>query len=279
MQLRSAAVVGLGLIGGSLARELAARGVRVLGHDRDPHTLRAACVDGIVEPLGADFEGIRGAELVVLAVPVRATPAVLREMAPRLARARLVIDVGSTQCGGVAAAEAAGIGGVFVGTHPLAGNHVSGWGAARTGLFRGARVFFCPTRATRPAAAALARELWESLGALPETIDADEHDRRLAWTSHLPQAAATALALALQQHGVVRAELGPGGRDTTRLAASSAEMWSDVVLANADALLPALAGLGAAVTALEAAIRAGDRTAVHEIFAAGTRWAAEVGAG
>nr|MDQ3309037.1 prephenate dehydrogenase [Gemmatimonadota bacterium] len=230
-EIRQAAVIGLGLIGGSLARELSARGIRVLGYDRDEARVRAALRDGGIHAvLNPELEGIDTADIVVIAVPVAIAPDILQAALPRLGRVRLVVDVGSTKASIMAAAGALGIGSQFVGCHPLAGDHRSGWEASRLGMFQGARVFLCPTTETGEDALGLAWEFWRMLGAHPEVEDAMEHDRRLAWTSHLPQAVSTALALALGGAGIERRELGPGGRDMTRLAGSSPELWTDIAL-------------------------------------------------
>ncbi len=272
-QVRTAAVVGLGLVGGSLARDLAARGVRVLGHDRDAASLAGAMRDGAVHTaLGPGLEGVEEAELVVAAVPVTAAAMVLGELAPRLRAARLVTDVGSTKASVCAAAEALGIGGVFVGSHPLAGSHLSGWDASRAGLFAGRRIFLAPAPSAGGAALALARELWTALGALPETVDPAAHDLLLARTSHLPHLASITLARTLAAAGVSRAELGPGGRDVTRLAGSSPEMWTAIAQDNAAPLAAAVEALRAGLDELHDALARGDAAALHALFAAARDW-------
>lgn len=271
--MNTVAVVGLGLIGGSVARELAGRGIRVLGFDRDPDHLRAALQGGAVAAgLQADLHGVEEADTVVVAVPVGAAPGVLEAIAPRLGQVRLVTDVGSTKRSVVDAATQLGIGRRFVGSHPLAGDHQSGWAASRPGLFAGTRVFLCPTPGTGEDALARARELWSILGAHPELLDAAEHDRRLAWTSHLPQMLSTALAVTLSQAGVHRGELGRGGRDMTRLAGSSPEVWTDISLDNAPALLAALRSLECSWRELEAALAKGDGAKIRQFFADGNGW-------
>ncbi|HEX2190438.1 MAG TPA: prephenate dehydrogenase/arogenate dehydrogenase family protein [Longimicrobiaceae bacterium] len=269
----TAAVVGLGLVGGSLARDLAERGVRVLGHDRDPESVRAALRDGAVHAaLGPGLQGVEEAELVVLAVPVTAAPAVLEALAPRIRSARLVTDVGSTKRSVCDAAEALGLGERFVGSHPMAGSHLSGWEASRPGLFAGARVYLCPTASTAAPALELARELWAGVGALPETADAAEHDRLLASTSHLPDLASAALARTLAAGGVHRSLLGRGGRDVTRLAGGSPEMWTAIALDNAAPLAEAVEAMRAHLDDLRAALLRGDADALHEFFAAAREW-------
>jgi prephenate dehydrogenase len=119
------------------------------------------------------------------------------------------------------------------------------------------------------------QELWRSVGALPEVLDAEEHDRRVAWTSHLPQLTSTALALALELAGHPRRELGPGGRDTTRLAASSPEMWTAICIDNADLLAGAVEEVEEQLARVREAIASRDREGIHEFFVRARRWAEE----
>lgn len=266
--IRSAGIMGLGLIGGSMARDLAAKGVRVFAWDRDEGAVRAAAEQGIARPLGWDGP----VDAVVVAVPVLATRDLLREMAGRMDGVRLITDVGSTKRSIVQAAEQLGIGDRFVGSHPLAGDHRSGWEASRTGLFEGARVYLSRTRSTDADALELARELWTRIGAVPQVMDAAEHDRRLALTSHLPQAASTALARALAEWGIGRSDLGPGGRDVTRLAGSSPEMWADILIDNAAEIGPALEALEGQLRTLRDAVHRADRDQLQRFFAEGRAW-------
>lgn len=271
-EIRTVAILGLGLIGGSLARDLHARGIRVLGWDRDAASLAAALADGVVHPLADDLADVQQADVVVLAIPVGTAVERLRELAPRLGGVRLITDVGSTKTSIVRAAEAAGLGPRFVGSHPLAGDHRSGWAASRTGLFADARVFLCPARRASEAALDLARGLWIRVGARPEEIDPDLHDVRLAWTSHLPQVVSTAVALTILQTGTRRAELGTGGRDVTRLAGSDPEMWADILVDNADALSSALAMMSARLGLLHDAVARRDRDEIRRLFAEARAW-------
>jgi prephenate dehydrogenase len=268
--VRSAAVVGLGLIGGSVARDLVERGVRVLGHDRDPATVRDALRDGGIHEALAPGLGAEMADVVVIAVPVTAAPHVLRQL--RLRPGALVTDVGSTKESIVRAAEDAGLGERFVGSHPLAGDHRSGWSASRTGLFRDARVFLTPTSRTTPDAVEQARALWTALGARTEVMGAAEHDRRMAAVSHLPQALATALGSVLADEGLSRADLGPGARDMTRLAGSSPEMWASIAADNARHLSPAVGAMQERLSALRDALDAGDAERLRGFFEEGNRW-------
>lgn len=274
----TAGIVGLGLIGGSLARELAARGWRVLAHDRDAATLNAARDEGIVS--GVLDPGILAGildlsapaprepmDVLIAAVPVDAFAGLLQTAAPALHAVPLVMDVGSTKRSAVSAASQAGLGHRFVGAHPMAGDHRAGWTASRRGLFTDATVYLCRTASTADAALQRARALWESVGARPEEIDAGAHDRLVARTSHLPQVIAKALALTLGDAGLTRAQLGPGGRDMTRIAASDPGLWTGIALDNADELLAALDAFGARVTSVRAALERRDAAALHSLFA------------
>lgn len=261
-------IVGLGLVGGSLARDLAASGGRVLGCDRDPETARRARASGVVAgPLDPG-----AVDVLVLAVPVRAAPAWLRRLASELAPGAVVTDVGSTKRSVVEAAEAAGLGPRFVGSHPVAGDHRSGWDAARTGLFREATIWVCPTHVTTPGALSTVMELWRAVGAEPQRIDAHDHDRLLARSSHLPQLVASALATALARDGIGADLLGSGGRDTTRLAGSDPEVWADTLVDNADQVTPALTALIDVLTRYGRALRELDDATLRSLLAAGRAW-------
>ncbi|MEP6991686.1 MAG: prephenate dehydrogenase [bacterium] len=267
------AIVGLGLMGGSLARALAARDVCVLGYDSAPESLDAAEGEGIVhERLGAQLAGIETADVVVLALPVDATLAALPRLAPRLSDTRLVMDVASTKRSIVAAAESAGIGTRYVGAHPLTGSHRSGWRASRAGLFEDARVFLCPTASTAPDALAMAEGFWRGVRAGVEVLDAVTHDEQMAWRSHLPHVLSAALAVALSDAGIQRSALGPGGRDMTRLAGGAPSLWTSIVADNEAALDGALDAVERQLQTLRDLIRRRDDRATHDFFAHGQHW-------
>lgn len=267
------AVIGLGLMGGSMARALHVRGVHVLGYDRDGTQLEAALRDGAVqEALASDLAGIASADVVVLALPVDATIALLPALAARIGDARLVMDLGSTKRSIVAAAESAGLGARFVGAHPLTGSHRTGWGASRASLFDDARVFLCPTRSTTSGAMQLAESLWRELRAGVEVLDATVHDDQMAWRSHLPHLVSSALAATLREAGVRRSALGPGGRDVTRLAGGSPAMWQPIVEDNAVAIADALEACERQLRTFREAVIAGDRTATARFLQSGVEW-------
>lgn len=271
--IHTAAVLGLGVVGGSLARDLASLGVRVLGLDADRGALDRAVDEGVVaDAVGADLAELEEADAVVLAVPVDVARDLLPGVAAAAPRAALITDVGSTKGRMVASAEACGVGPRFVGGHPLAGDHRSGWSASRRGLFQGAVVYLCPAQGAASRALATAADLWRRVGASPMVMGAAEHDRTLAWISHLPQAASTAIALALAGGGHPRSALGPGGQDATRLAGSAPSMWAPVALENAAELAPALEALECVLAGLRAALGRQDRVEVERFFAEGRHW-------
>ena len=273
MRARRVSVVGLGLIGGSLARALASRGVWVIGYDRDRGSLDAAVAEGMVhEALDDSLAGVERADVVVLATPVAATADLLTRLGGgRLTGPSLIMDVASTKKRIVAAAEAAGLGPRYVGAHPLTGSHRSGWGASRAGLFEEARVFLCPSPSTTPEALQLAESFWRVLRAGVEVLDAEVHDQQMAWRSHLPQMVSTALALTLRQANVSRSALGPGGRDMTRLAGGEPDLWTGIVGDNAPAILEALDAMGEQLRLVRERLAAGE-DGVRECFADGRDW-------
>lgn len=273
LPFESAAVIGLGLIGGSVARDLAGLGLEVSAYDADASQLTAAMRDGVVRHrLSPTFEALGAADLVVIAVPVDEALTVLRRAAPHLNHASLITDVGSTKARIVALATELGIGERFIGAHPMAGDHRSGWGASRAGLFVDAPLYLCRAADAIPQAMSLADALWRTLGARPIEMDAVAHDERLAWTSHLPHMVAVMLGLTLGEGGVGRDELGPGGRDMTRIAGSSPEMWTAIAVDNADAIETTLAVAEREISALRDEIARRDEVALHARFAAARRW-------
>lgn len=267
------AVIGLGLMGGSVARALHVRGVRVLGYDRDGTQLDAALREGVVhEPLDSSFTGLAPAEVVVLALPVDATITLLPRLANLVEQARLVMDLASTKATIVAAAETGGLGPRFVGAHPLTGSHRSGWGASRASLFEDARVFLCPTPSTEVATLQLAESFWRELRAGVELLDAAEHDEQMAWRSHLPHLLSCALSVTLRHAGVRRSSLGPGGRDMTRLAGGAPSMWGPIVNDNASSIATALDACQEQLRLFREALVAGDSATTRLFLESAAEW-------
>jgi prephenate dehydrogenase len=264
---RRVTIAGLGLMGGSLARALAALAPppAVAVVDLDPTTLAAAADAGIAYELHESLADAPAADLLVLAMPVSSIVATLRA-----GGAAVITDVGSVKLAPLRAAAEGGVADRYAGSHPLCGDHRGGFPAARADLYARCTVYVMSDGA--PAARAVVNAVWRAMGATVVELDAAAHDTLVAHTSHLPQLTASALAATLADSGVGMHELGPGGRDTTRIAASDAELWTDIVVHNRVLLADLLAALEANVHALRNALGAGDARAVHELLSRASAW-------
>jgi prephenate dehydrogenase len=266
-----AALLGTGMIGGSLALALkqAGRVRRLVGYDRSEEALGRARELGVVDETAAGpAEAVRGADLVLLAAPVGATAALCEAMAPGLGPDALVTDVGSTKAAVLEAVERAlPFPERFVGAHPIAGTERSGPEAANAALFRGRRCLVTPSASTRPAAVEECAALWEAVGARVSLVGAREHDEALAWVSHLPHAVAFALAAAVGEAPAAEGLSGGGFVDTTRIAASDPVMWRDIFLSNRAAVLATLERLDEELGRLRRAVAAGDGAAIEALIA------------
>ncbi len=273
LEQETVAILGLGLIGGSLARDLAARGARVLGFDTDAATLRAARrARAIHGAIGASFTELRQATIVVLAVPVDTAPALLERASSFLDAAVLVTDVGSTKLVIGEQALASGVQARFVGAHPMAGDHRAGFAASRTGLFAGSRVSLCPSAQSSPAAKTKALALWHAVGADVRWTTAGEHDGEVAFTSHLPHLLSAALARTIEKAGHDAGALGPGGKEMTRLSRSSPAMWQAIVSTNHEAIARALGACAAELEAVRELVARRDHDGVARLFELAGAW-------
>ena len=247
-RLKTIAVVGVGLIGGSFALAMRRAGAvaKVVGVDRDAQALERAAALGVIDTAAESAsEAAAGADLVFVSVPVRAIGPVLHDVALGLGPDAVVTDAGSTKADVVrtAAGELRERLPRFVPGHPIAGRESSGVDAAVADIFRGARVVLTPDEATAPEATALVRACWEACGARVATMPAAAHDGVFAAVSHLPHMLAFALVSEIVSRPDAAELLGfaaGGFRDFTRIAASSPEMWRDIALANREALLEEL---------------------------------------
>ncbi len=271
--LQQLTVVGVGLLGGSIAKAARGEGLArsIVGVGRSLARLEPALRDGTLDHATTDLAtGVRGADLVVLASPVATIEGQLDAVATAAGGEAVVTDVGSTKARIVAAARrlARARPFTFVGSHPMAGSDQSGYAVARADLFRGATVIVTPTDTTPVGVVKSVSAFWESLGARVIAMDPDAHDRAVAVVSHLPHLVACALVDA-----VLRFEPGAlavaarGFRDTTRVAAGDALLWRDIFLANRSATLAALDALEAALVDLRRVIEAEDGATLEEALA------------
>jgi prephenate dehydrogenase len=263
------AIIGVGLIGGSLGMVLKRGRLAdaVIGVGRRVENLRAAVALGAIDRYVADpAEAVQAADLVVVATPVDTYERHLTAWGGLLPNGAIVTDVGSVKGVLVERAEALLPPHVrFVGAHPIAGREKTGVAAGSVDLFRGARCILTPTGRTDPDAMARVRTLWEEAGSVVSTMDPHLHDRVLGAVSHLPHVAAFALMntlIGLREAAVPELDLlsyaGGGLRDTTRIAASSPEMWRDIFLWNRDNVLMMIDGYQDALKTLRRLIASAD---------------------
>jgi len=269
------ALIGTGLIGSSIARaaraQIAARSI--VATARSPATRRRVAELGIADEVAeSNAAAAKGADLVIVCIPVGESGAVAKEIGPHLKRGAIVSDVGSVK-GSVLRDMAPHIpaGVHFIPAHPVAGTEYSGPDAGFAELFVNRWCILTPPEGADPAAVERLAAFWGLLGANVETMKADHHDLVLAVTSHLPHLIAyTIVGTADELAQVTRSEVlqfsAGGFRDFTRIAASDPTMWRDVFLANKDAVLEMLGRFNEDVAALTRAIRRGDGEALFNHF-------------
>lgn len=270
-------IVGLGVIGGSVARALARAGAAVRTYAADASDRDAARRVGI--DVANDLAGcVARAPVVLIAVPVHVHAAAATAVVATADRDAVVLHAASLQRPSALGAAADGRGTYdrevairVVGTHPIAGSHRSGFAASDEALFIGS-VVSIETRADRRTRSA-AEKLWRTVGVDRfEYRSADEHDELMIWASHLPQLASTALANALASAGLDATALGPGGRDATRLAASPFELWAGILRGARPGVAHAAAALERSVGALRAALEDGDMDRLGSAWRAAAVW-------
>ncbi|MHB9133047.1 MAG: prephenate dehydrogenase [Armatimonadota bacterium] len=268
MSFQHCSIIGLGLLGGSLALDLRQQfpEMALTGIARRQATLEEAAamrcgVAPVFTQLTDDPGAVRDADLVVLCTPVQTILEQLAQLAPLLSPGTVITDVGSTKRMIMNAATLVLPPGViFVGGHPMAGSHQVGLSYARTGLYAGATWALCVPEGAEEVADRLGAVI-RQIGACPLPIDPDTHDDLVALTSHLPHVVAAALTNAVLGHAYGDAILpfiAGGFRDGTRVAAASPVMWRDICLTNRAHLISALDQLLAELTQWRDALRAGD---------------------
>lgn len=275
MLFRKITIVGVGLLGGSVALAARRRGLaaEIAGYARTAAGVADCERQGVTDYATTDLlAAVSRADLVVLSTPLAAMPRLARDLLPALKPGALVTDVGSVKGGTVRGLTPliAQAGGFFVGSHPMAGAEQTGLGAARAGLFDGAICVLTPTRGTAPAAVRKLRRFWEGLGARTRELTPAAHDRLVSRSSHLPHVAAAALAaLVLDPRAPeAQAELCASGfRDTTRIASGSPEMWRDIALENRQELRRALRLYLRGLQRFQDALESGRPRRLEQFFA------------
>jgi cyclohexadieny/prephenate dehydrogenase len=269
------ALVGIGLIGSSLARVIRREGLagQVSIATRSPATLARAAELGLGDTYSTDAAvAVQDADLVIVSVPVGSSGAVAGEIAPALKPGAIVTDVGSTKRSVIAQMQPLMPDNVhFIPGHPLAGTEKSGPDAGFADLFENRWCIFTPLPGTDPEALERLSEFWRRCGSNIDTMDADHHDMVLAIVSHLPHIIAyNIVGTADDLEAVTKSEVikysASGFRDFTRLAASDPTMWRDVCLHNKDAILEMLARFSEDLASLQRAIRWGDGETLFNLF-------------
>ncbi|WP_174801549.1 prephenate/arogenate dehydrogenase family protein [Martelella limonii] len=268
-------LIGIGLIGSSIARDIRAKGVarEIVVCTRSPETLRRAEELGLGDRYTTSAEdAVRGADMVIASVPVGASGAVAEQIAPNLKKGAILTDVGSTKASVISQMTPFVPEGVhFIPGHPIAGTEKSGPDAGFAGLFKGRWCILTPSEDADPDAVARLTRFWQALGSRVDTMAPDHHDRVLAIVSHLPHIIAyNIVGTADDLETVTQSEViqysASGFRDFTRLAASDPTMWRDVCLHNRDAILEMLARFSEDLAYLQRAIRWGEGDKLFELF-------------
>jgi prephenate dehydrogenase len=275
MKFERLALIGCGLMGGSFALALRQVGLvtQVAGFSASEATRQKALKLGVIDSAcSSAAEAVQGADLVLVAVPVRATEDTLRTIDPVLSHDALLMDVGSTKGDVVAAARKTLKNRLanFVPAHPIAGKEVAGIEHADDTLYRERQVIITPLPENPAERVLLAHQVWQALGSRVLKLSPEAHDASFAAVSHMPHLAAFALvnAVARQPHGAQHLSMaGPGFRDFSRIAASDPNVWRDILLANRDEVLHQSALMREALHEFEAAIQAGDPDRLHALIA------------
>ncbi|MBF0097204.1 MAG: prephenate dehydrogenase/arogenate dehydrogenase family protein [Magnetococcales bacterium] len=281
--IKKLAVIGVGLIGGSLARSLRDQSLvgEVVGVNRSRSALEKAEALGVIDYGTTDaIAAVRDASMVLIATPVRSIAPMVAHIAPFLAPGVVVTDVGSVKqsvvrdCEAAMAAAPAATSGKthFVGGHPIAGREHVGVEHSFATLFAGSRTVLTPTAQTASDALELVRLVWEATGSYVEVMDAAYHDQVLAATSHLPHLMAYSVVNTLSDlEDQIRAEVfryaAGGFRDFTRIASSDPSMWRDICLENRTAILSILERVRHDLDRLVEQIDSGNGDALYGIFA------------
>jgi prephenate dehydrogenase len=270
------AVIGCGLMGGSFALALRRAGLveRIVGYSKSPSTTEKARRMGVIDQAAESaLLAVSGADIVLMAVPVSATEATLRAIAPLIEPGVLLMDVGSTKRDVVDAAVRSLKSRLpsFVPAHPIAGKELAGIEHADASLYQGQKVILTPLEQTSPGLVEKATEAWTAIGSNVRCMTPQQHDAAFAAVSHLPHLLAFGYinGVARQPDGAeFMALAGPGFRDFSRIAASDATVWRDILMANGDEVAKQLQHFRQAIDAIEYVMKSGNAEALEELIRA-----------
>lgn len=274
IHFKKVVIIGVGLIGGSLAIVLRNKGLasNIVGLGRGINNLEAARRLGIIDSFTLDYEeGIEGADLVVIATPVLKIADTVKQARPYLKKGCIITDVGSVKGAVIEEVEAIMPDGAhFVPGHPIAGTEHSGAEAAFAELFIDRKCILTPTEKTDRRALETVKKVWEAAGSNVAVMDAGTHDRILAAVSHLPHMIAYSLVNTvadIEDEGIDALTFSAGGfRDFTRIASSSPEMWTDICAMNGEALIDTIEGFQKRLEQLKSQIKGGELEKIRKDF-------------
>lgn len=269
MKFSKVAILGPGLLGGSIALALRERqlAAEISLYGRSEQSLEGARRAGVTDQMFTDPKrAVEDAEVVIFCTPIGVMPSLAETILPALDPFAVVTDVGSVKGCVVQELEPLFHGkGRWVGSHPMAGSEQAGFAAARADLFERSVSIVTPTENTEPQAVEIATQLWTALGCRVLTLDPLVHDQLVAQISHLPHLVAAALVQSASEESL--ALIGNGFRDTTRVAAGPPPMWTDILLSNRTALEAVLGRLISTLELARTQLQSGDEKGLHELLA------------
>lgn len=275
MLINKVAILGVGLIGGSLARALRRQGVceNIIGFGNDESQLKEALTLGVIDKYALDCaNAVEDADVVVLATPLCAMDSLFSEFKDAISADAVITDVGSSKASVIGSARkylSSEQLGNFIPGHPVAGTEKSGVEASFAELFENRLVILTPLPETREESKEFVSQIWESIGATVVSMDIEHHDEVLAATSHLPHMLAYALVdclASMQERDEIFKYAAGGFTDFTRIASSNPQMWNDVCISNRENLIKMLDRFGSRLKEIKSAIGDGDSDALLQIF-------------
>ncbi|HDP23875.1 MAG TPA: prephenate dehydrogenase [Deltaproteobacteria bacterium] len=258
------AIIGLGLIGASLAKALQGT-ARITGIDKNPETIRQALSEGVIVTGGDDPALCTRSDMVIVSVPVRSIVDAARAVIPHLRPGTIITDTGSTKARIVH--EMASLWPDFLGSHPIAGRERSGYAASDAGLFSGAVVILTPGSSCETGIGERVTWLWKTCGAFTREMNPEEHDELMARISHMPHLLSFASMCLAEDLALHKQILGAGFRDFTRIAASDHLMWRDILLDNREHLLGLIDRYTEELTRIRSLMELGSEGALADTLA------------
>ena len=265
-------IVGVGLIGGSLAKAMirSKQATHVVGFGRDAQRLQAAQNSGVITSYTTDIKkALDGADMVVIATPVGSFESMLKSIQPHVGASMVITDVGSTKASVIKAAESVfgSLPSNFVPAHPIAGKEKSGFEASDGNLFVGRRVIITPTESSSAEAVEAVKSIWQATGATVDMMSAASHDELLGMTSHLPHMLAFSIMnYLISQHPSASLYAAGGFRDFSRIASGDPIMWRDICLNNNEAIVKHIKGYRDTLDNLIDVIENENTTAIETLF-------------